>query len=124
MSKKNKILLIEDDDPVRKVLAGKLESDGLEVLTAIDGEKGLKKALADHPDLILLDLVMPNMDGMTMLRKLREDRWGKEAAVIILTNLVDVYKAEEAAKQGVADFFVKSDWKLADLVKMIEKKLS
>lgn len=99
MATKPKILVIEDDLPVQKVLSEKLTAEGLEISVASDGEKGLKMALTDHPDMILLDLVMPNMDGMTMLKKMREDDWGKGAKVIILTNLSDAYKVEEASER-------------------------
>ncbi len=124
METKPKILVIEDDIPVQKVLADKLGAEELDVIVASDGEKGLKMALADHPNLILLDIIMPNMDGMTMLQKLRQDEWGKDAKVVILTNLADAYKAEEANKRGVFDYLVKSDWKLEDLVKMVKDKLN
>jgi len=124
MATKSKILVVEDDLPVQKVLSEKLTAEGLDIEVAADGEKGLKMALTDHPDLILLDLIMPNMDGMTMLKKLRQDDWGKSARVIILTNLSDAYKVEEASAKGVFDYLVKSDWKLDDLVKMVKQKLN
>ncbi|MBF8250012.1 MAG: hypothetical protein HW400_613 [Candidatus Levybacteria bacterium] len=64
-----------------------LTNHGYTVHTAMDGEEGLKKSLDEHPDLVLLDIRMPKMDGMTMLKLLRQDVWGKDAKVIILTNL-------------------------------------
>ncbi len=82
-------------------------------------------ALAKHPDLILLDLVMPEMDGMTALKKIREDAWGASVPVIILTNL-------SATKEQLVDdmithkpmhYLIKSDWKLHDVVKKIEEIL-
>lgn len=83
-----KILLLIDDDKILLDMYQKLLlNHGYEVHTAMDGEDGLKKALVDHPDIILLDIRMPKMDGMTMLKHLREDEWGKDAKVIILTNL-------------------------------------
>ena len=76
------------------------------VLQATNGEEGLTVALRDHPNLILLDIIIPVMDGMTMLRKLREDAWGKDVPVILLTNLNDAEKAADALEHGVYDFLV------------------
>ncbi len=81
------LLLIEDDEILLDMYRQLLSNHGYEVHTAKDGEEGLEKALQDHPDLILLDIRMPKMDGMTMLKHLRTDSWGREAKVIILTNL-------------------------------------
>lgn len=81
-----KILVIEDDASERNVLRDKLTHDGFSILEAKDGEEGFEVALREHPDIILLDLNLPKMDGMTVMHKLREDEWGKEASIIILTN--------------------------------------
>jgi len=118
-----KVLLIEDDLVIANVLKEKLVREKIEVTTAGDGVAGLARALADHPNLILLDIVMPNMDGMTMLKKLRADSWGKTAKVVVLTNLSDAYKAEEAAQKGVYDWLVKSEWQLSDLAQLVKKRL-
>ena len=80
-------------------------------------------AMQHHPDLILLDIIMPVMDGMTMLKKLRADEWGKKAEVIILTNLGDNEKVAEAMSQGSFDYLVKSDWNIADVAELVKKKL-
>ena len=92
-------------------------------LEAKNGEEGLKVALREHPDLILLDIVMPKMDGMTMLRKLREDLWGKTAKVIILTNLSDNEKVAEALEQKSHEYLVKSDWRIEDVVAKVREQL-
>lgn len=81
------LLLIEDDKILLNMYQKLLSNHGYDVHTAMDGEDGLKKTLELHPDLILLDIRMPKMDGMTMLKLLRQDEWGKDAKVIILTNL-------------------------------------
>ncbi len=82
-----KLLIIEDDKILRDMYKDQFLSNGYTVSTAVDGEEGLQKALQEHPDIILLDLAMPKMDGTTLLEKLRADEWGIRAAVIILTNL-------------------------------------
>lgn len=87
METKKTILIIEDEKILRESIHIGLESDKFQIIEARDGEEGLIVALREHPDLILLDLIMPKVDGMTMLKKLRSDDWGKAVPVIILTNL-------------------------------------
>ena len=90
---------------------------------AQSGEEGIKKALLYHPDLILLDIVLPKMDGLTMLKKLRRDDWGKGVPVIVLSNLSDQKKISEAISIGVYDFLIKSNIKLADIVNQVREVL-
>jgi DNA-binding response OmpR family regulator len=118
-----KILVIEDEASLLKVLNTKISSEGFEVLQARNGEEGLKLALKEHPDLILLDIVMPKMDGMTMLEKMKEDKWGKDAKVIILSNLSEAEKTADILNANIKDFLVKSDWSINDLMKKIKKEL-
>ena len=73
-----KILIVEDDNSVRKVFKDRLLQEGFSIIEASDGEEGLATALKEHPDLILLDILMPKMDGMTMLSKLHQDEWGRQ----------------------------------------------
>lgn len=80
------ILIVEDDTVLSGALKTKFSVEAFTVSTAGDGEEGLSSALKDHPDIILLDVMMPKMDGMTMLSHLREDAWGKNVPVIILSN--------------------------------------
>jgi len=120
---KKKILIIEDELTLRSVLAEKLKSDGFEVLEAKNGEEGLEVSISQKPNLILLDIVMPKMDGLTMLEKLREDSWGKKVPVIILTNLSSGAEMSRSAENGVSGYLVKTDWKLEDVVKKIKEIL-
>lgn len=123
-SEQKTILIVEDEVSLRLALKTKLLKEGFDVLDAADGEEGLQIALEDHPDLILLDIIMPVMDGMTMLGKLREDAWGKDARVIMLTNLTDEERALDAREHGTFDYLIKSDWKIEDLVKKIQERLA
>lgn len=120
---KNKILIVEDDLDLLEVLRNKFTIEQFEVAQAPDGKVGLEEALRNHPDLILLDIVMPVMDGMSMLKKLREDSWGKDVPVILLTNLSDEKKVAEGLKHGVYDYLVKADWNISDVVKKVKSKL-
>ena len=120
---KNKILIVEDDLELLEVLKKKFAMEKFEVLEAINGKTGLGEAFQHHPDLILLDIVMPVMDGMTMLKKLRADSWGKNVFVILLTNLSDESKVAEAMQHSVFDYLVKADWKIDDVVKKVRERL-
>lgn len=120
---KKTILIVEDETSLRNALRDKLAREGFAVLEAKNGEEGLEVALREHPDLILLDIIMPVMDGMTMLARLREDAWGKEAKVIILTNLSESEKVSAAMAAGMFDYLVKSDWKIEDVVAKVRERL-
>jgi len=99
-----------------------LNAEGFEVLIAHNGEEGLKKALEEKPDLILLDIIMPVMDGLTVLKKLREDERGKNIPVVALTNLGDIKTVSEVLAHGASDYLIKSEWKLDDLVRKVKEK--
>lgn len=123
MSLVKRILIVEDELPLLNVLRDKFVREGFSVLEATDGKQGLESALAEHPDLILLDIILPVMDGVTMLKKLHADDWGKDARVIMLTNLSDNKSVADALALGSHDFLVKSDWKIEDVVKAVNHKL-
>jgi len=82
-----RILIVEDDQILREMYQDQFKKNGYEVTTAANGEEGLQLSLQLHPNLILLDLALPTMDGITMMEKLRDDEWGKDVSIIILTNL-------------------------------------
>ncbi len=117
------ILIVEDVGPLRKAIATKLQHAGLHTLEAKDGVEGLAIALQHHPDLILLDILMPKMDGLTVLKRLRGDQWGRAVPVIILSNLVDEHYFDEAERHNVEDYVIKSNWKLEDIVQRIYQAL-
>lgn len=121
--KKYKILIVEDDKVLRSILAKKFIEEKFLVLEAFNGEDGLKKSISEHPDFILLDIIMPVMDGMTMLKKLREDDWGKQAKVMMLTNLSDSDKVSQAMEQNSYDYLVKTDWHIDEVVEKVKEKL-
>lgn len=122
-TKKRTILIVEDEPQVIRLLSEHLYEAGFLIVKAMDGKEGLKKSLNEKPDLILLDIILPKMDGLTMLKKLRQDKWGKDAKVIILTNLSDGATVDTALQNGVYDFLVKADWKLADVVRKVKERM-
>lgn len=121
---KYKVLVVEDEAPTALALCDKLEHEGYKVLKSDNGKAGLEMALAEHPDLILADLKMPEMNGMEMIRQLREDSWGKDAKVIILTNMSDVSKIEEAMVHGAFFYMVKGDSSMTDIIEKVRSQLA
>jgi DNA-binding response OmpR family regulator len=125
MEAKRKVMIIEDERSMRMALSEMFHVNDFLVIEANNGEEGVSIALEKRPDLILLDLVMPVMDGMTALAKIREDAWGVSVPVIILTNLSA--NNEQIVKDMVTykpvHYLVKSDWKIRDIVKKTEEVL-
>lgn len=121
MKAKIKVLVAEDDLPIRMVLKEKLESVGYEVMEAIDGQKALDMALHKRPDVILLDILMPVMDGMLFLKKIRvANKWGGKVPIIVLSNLDNQESIERSKKDNVYGYMVKSNTKLDEVVAKIE----
>ncbi|MCA9365230.1 MAG: response regulator [Candidatus Moranbacteria bacterium] len=111
------VLIVEDDYALRSVLEARLRLAGLVVFCAKNADTGLKVALENHPDLILLDFVMPGDSGLDFLSELRQSGdWGKSASVVFLTSMEDPKIAEHGAQFGVTEYIVKSDWKLEMVV--------
>jgi DNA-binding response OmpR family regulator len=122
MTKLNKkILIAEDDRSLLSALQEKFTKEGLSVVTAVDGEEGLTVAKKEKPDLLLLDIKMPKIDGITMARKLKEA--GTDVPIIFLTNLDDVKHISDAIEVSKSDYLIKSDWDLDDIVKKVKAKL-
>ena len=117
------ILVIEDEEPLRRVLKDILTVEGYSIIETKDGMEGLEMALKEHPDLILLDIVMPKMDGLEMLKQLRTDEWGKTAPVIVLTNLSDNEDVAKAMESEAFEYFVKTDIKIDEVIAKIREKI-
>ena len=117
-----KILVVEDEKFIMKLLSKRLKEAHFNIFQASDGEEGLRLALEHHPDLILLDIVMPRMDGLEMAKKLRCDEWGKDVPIILLTNLCS--KVHEAEALDIHEYIIKSNIDIDELLFVIGKKLS
>ena len=125
-SAKKTILIVEDEALMLSALAEKLNSEGFNALQAKDGEEGLKIALREHPDLILLDILMPKLNGLAMMRKLRsENDWSKQVPIILLTNLNpdEASIIEIIAKDEPTYYLVKTDWSLDQVADKIRERL-
>ena len=118
---KPSILVVEDEAVLRGLLVTTLRAEGYIVYEAENGKEGLKIAVKYRPRLILLDIIMPEMNGIDMLRYLREDECGKSASIVLLTNLGDRESVENAKEFDVEEYLVKSDWSLDELAQRIEE---
>ena len=116
------ILVIEDEKSLRGALVDILSIKNFRPLQANNGKDGVRIALKEHPELIFLDLITPEMDGTTALKKIRKDVWGKKVPIIILTNLsvTNEQFVADALTHKSTSYLIKSDWKLHDIVKKIE----
>lgn len=119
-----KILVIEDDKLLIKAISAKLKEERFKVIEACDGEDGFNAARDNNPDLVLCDLNMPKMDGLTMLKKMRKTDWGADMAIIVLTNYSEKEKISEALNQYVDRYLIKSDWDIEQIVDEVKKSLN
>lgn len=118
-----KILAVEDDQAIQKALTDKLRFEGFAVLSAGDGKKALELAKKEKPDIILLDLILPEKDGLAVLEELKWDSETKDIPVLVLSNVSNEKVEEQARKSGIVDFMVKTDWRLEQIVDKIKQTL-
>jgi DNA-binding response OmpR family regulator len=123
MNKKNTVLIVEDETDLRELLKRKLLDENFDVFEAENGKVGLEVSLSKHPDVILLDIIMPVMDGLSMLEELRKNEWGMGAKVIVLSNLNEPEKVSESLEKNIYNYLIKSNWEPDEIVKLIKKSL-
>jgi len=118
-----KILFIEDESALQKTFRDVLEKEGYEMISALDGESGLRLAKTQKPDLILLDLILPKKDGFDVLKELKENEATKEIPVIVLTNLEEIESIEKAIELGATTYLVKAQYTLEEVIQKVKKAL-
>ncbi|MDP2930805.1 MAG: response regulator [bacterium] len=116
-----KILFIEDEPTLQKTLEAVLEADNFKMVSATDGESGLRLAHSEKPDLIILDLILPGRHGLDVLKNLKEDNATKDIPVIILTNLEEPKNIETALELGATTYLVKASYSLEEVADKIKK---
>lgn len=119
------ILIIEDDKFLRELISRKLLSDGFKIEEAIDGEEGLRKIEEVKPDLILLDLILPGLDGFEVLERIKDNPSTSAVPVLIFSNLGQRDEIERGLKLGAVDFLVKAHFtpeEIVDKIKIILEK--
>jgi len=116
-----KVLVVDDEKSFRFLISRTLEKAGYEVLLAENGQEAVEKALAVHPEAILMDLYMPIKDGITAIRELRQDSWGKTARIIVLTNVDYPESMRETKELKIEHYVVKSNQSLNDIAELVSK---
>jgi len=120
---KKKVLMVEDDEMLVEIYQRKLLSEAYELIIARDGKEALEKTQKLKPNLVLLDLVMPEMDGFEALQKIKGDPETKDIKVVVASNLSQEDEKKKARDLGADDFIIKSNYDLTELTKKIESYL-
>jgi len=117
------ILFIEDESALQKTFGDLLGTKGYRLISALDGEIGLALAKKEKPDLILLDIVLPKVNGLEVLGKLKDDPETKAIPIVILTNLEGINNVGKALELGATTYLVKAQYSLDEVIEKIEKAL-
>jgi len=117
------ILIIEDEPTLQKTLSLALQQEGYEIKNALDGEIGLKLAKETKPDLILLDLILPKIDGFEALEVLKNDDATKDIPIIVLTNLESTQEIEKALVMGATTYLVKANYDLKNIIEKVKETI-
>jgi len=117
------ILIVEDDKFLRELIAQKLAKEGYNTLTAIDGEEGIKKIKEEKPDLVLLDLILPGIDGFEVLSRMKDDEDLAKIPVIILSNLGQREEVERGLKLGAVDYMIKAHFTPREIIDKVKEVL-
>ncbi len=123
MESAKNLLIVEDEAPLLRILSDRFSAEGFRVFAAANGEEGLKMAFESKPDLMLIDILMPKMDGLTMLAKIRINPELANTPAIMLTNLNDPDATAKALESGAYDYIIKTDWDLDDVIKRVKEKM-
>ena len=118
-----KILIVEDDKFLRELIARKLTDEGFEIVEAVDGEDGIKKIKETKPDLVLLDLILPNIDGFEVLSRVKGDVSLASIPIIILSNLGQKEEVEKGLELGAADYLIKAHFTPGEIIEKIKNIL-
>lgn len=119
-----KILVIEDEATLQKALVEVLDQSGYQTLSALDGAKGWDLIQSETPDLVLLDIILPKMDGFDVLKNMKASQKTDRIPVIILTNLGDLTNIQKALELGANTYLVKADFHLDDVMQKVEQTLA
>ena len=120
---KLKILIVEDDTFLAGIYANKFEREGFEVLLSIDGELGLQSAKKNKPGIILLDVLLPKLDGFEVLEKIKAEAATRAIPVVLLTNLGQKEDVDKGLKLGAADYLIKAHFMPAETVDKVKRVL-
>lgn len=123
-TKKPKVLLVEDDVFMIELLGKELKDAGFDIDVADKGSKAIEKFKEAKPDLILLDILLPDLRGLDVLRQIRAVEGGNDVVVMVLSNIADKEEVEEAKKLGVTDYLVKANFSLTEIREKVKGALA
>lgn len=118
-----KIVFIEDESATQRALSDVLQREGYKVVSALDGESGFRLVEDEKPDLVLLDLILPKMDGFEVLERLKKDPQTRDIPIVILTNLERMEDVERALELGAKTYLTKANYSLQEVVDKVKKTL-
>ncbi len=120
-----KVLIVEDDKFLSELISAKLTKEGFDIVLATDGETGLEKAIAEHPEIVLLDIMLPGMSGFEVLQSLKgnPDEAIKSIPVLILSNFGQESKVQQGLDLGASDYLVKANFTTGEIVEKIKATL-
>jgi DNA-binding response OmpR family regulator len=124
MTESKKILLVDDDNALRQLYAVELTAKGFVVIEAGDGESGLVKAKSETPDLVLLDIMMPKLDGVAMLTRLKQDPETAKIPVVMLTNFGQENLVQQSFSAGAIDYLLKYKITPSEMAEKVDQVLS
>jgi len=117
------ILIVEDDKFLRELISRKLREENFNIIEAVDGEEGIKKIKEEKPDLVLLDLILPGIDGFEVLLKMKEDVSVSQIPVIILSNLGQKDDVERGLNLGAVDYLIKAHFTPGEIIDKVKAAL-
>ena len=118
------ILVVEDESALQKAMSDVLTQEGFEVVSALDGEAGLRLAQEKKTNLILLDLILPKMNGFEVLEALKKDATTRSIPVIVLTNLEDMKNIQKAVDLGATTYLVKANYSLEEVLEKVKSTVA
>lgn len=119
-----KVLVVEDEVSMRKMMAGVLQQAGFAVIEAANGKEGEEKALAEQPNAIVTDNMMPILNGVDMISEIRQSgEWGAKVPIVLMTNVNDMNAVNKSLQSGGVDYLMKSDVQLDDIVNVVKQRL-
>lgn len=124
MAEKKTVLVVDDDQVFQELLADAITKEGYKLIQAFDGGAGIELALKHHPDFIVLDVRMPESEGIEVAKRIRKDDWGKEVPILMFTEVEDVEVISEALSQGVMWYEIKSNLTINEVVHRVNEALA
>ncbi|OGZ27326.1 MAG: hypothetical protein A2365_00115 [Candidatus Nealsonbacteria bacterium RIFOXYB1_FULL_40_15] len=118
-----KILVVEDDKFLRELISQKILKEGYDIAEAVDGEKGIEAVKKEKPDLVLLDLILPGIDGFEVLARIKADPEISNVPVIILSNLGQKDDIEKGLKMGASDYLIKAHFTPGEIIEKVRSVL-